>query len=330
MQTNKCHILLVDDNPDDRELVLRELNKELVDVTAQTVIDDKEWKQALDEGEFDLVITDYQLRWTDGISILKELKERYLFCPVIMFTGSGNEEVAVEAMRLGLDDYIVKKPTHFIRLRGAVTSALAHTFLKRSTIYLEKRFHSLLERLDVGIFRMTLEGKCLEANHAMYDLLGISEPTERPLLHVCDIFKDGDQLKEELFGALRLGCDKVTKEVQIRRADNDLLWCSLNLVQTTTADGTIVIDGMLEDISDRKRAEEKNILRAIARAKLSILTPREREVMEGVVKGKLNKIIATELNLSDKTIEKHRSSMMKRLGVRSVAELVKLYIESQD
>jgi FixJ family two-component response regulator len=55
---------------------------------------------------------------------------------------------------------------------------------------------------------------------------------------------------------------------------------------------------------------------------LAQLTPREREIMERVVKGQSNKVIAIELDISERTVEIHRGRVMKKIGVRSVAELV--------
>ncbi|NEQ20937.1 MAG: response regulator, partial [Microcoleus sp. SIO2G3] len=103
-----CRLLIIDDNPEDRILILRELSREFPDLEAEEIIDTESLNQALNTGNFDLVITDYQLRWNDGLSVLQEIKSRYPNCPVIMFTDSGNQEVAVEAMKAGLDDYIVK------------------------------------------------------------------------------------------------------------------------------------------------------------------------------------------------------------------------------
>jgi FixJ family two-component response regulator len=57
---------------------------------------------------------------------------------------------------------------------------------------------------------------------------------------------------------------------------------------------------------------------------LAALTPREREVMDHVVAGKLNRIIATEMNVSIKTVEVHRARIMEKLHVNSVADLVRL------
>jgi FixJ family two-component response regulator len=63
---------------------------------------------------------------------------------------------------------------------------------------------------------------------------------------------------------------------------------------------------------------------AAIEAKLATLTPREREVLTHVVAGRLNKQIAGDLGTVEKTIKVHRSRMMEKLGVRTVADLVRL------
>lgn len=60
------------------------------------------------------------------------------------------------------------------------------------------------------------------------------------------------------------------------------------------------------------------------RARLATLTPREREVLEYVVAGKLNKQIAGDLGTVEQTVKVHRAHMMEKMGTRSVAELVRL------
>jgi FixJ family two-component response regulator len=92
-----------------------------------------------------------------------------------------------------------------------------------------------------------------------------------------------------------------------------------------------------------KPVKEKDLLNAIARAqdvdgknrqvsaelaaisaKIATLTPREREVLSHVVAGRLNKQIAADLGTAEKTIKVHRGRMMQKLGVRTVADLVRL------
>jgi FixJ family two-component response regulator len=67
----------------------------------------------------------------------------------------------------------------------------------------------------------------------------------------------------------------------------------------------------------RGRAEQDEI-----RGRIALLTPREREVMERVVRGQANKVIAMDLGVSQRTVELHRARVMRKLRMRSVAELV--------
>jgi PAS domain S-box-containing protein len=78
------------------------------------------------------------------------------------------------------------------------------------------------------------------------------------------------------------------------------------------------------DITDKRRRDKQAEELTVAIAQLGMLTGREHDVMQLVVSGDANKVIARKLNLSVKTIEKHRSSLMRKLQVRSVPELVRL------
>ena len=74
---------------------------------------------------------------------------------------------------------------------------------------------------------------------------------------------------------------------------------------------------------DGERRSQDRIL-ADGRARYDALTPREKEVMAGVTRGLLNKQVAAELGISEITVKLHRSSLMKKLGVRALADLVRL------
>jgi two-component system response regulator FixJ len=70
--------------------------------------------------------------------------------------------------------------------------------------------------------------------------------------------------------------------------------------------------------------------RAEVQYRLESLTPRERQVMEMVVDGAANKVIAIDLGLSERTVEIHRAKVMEKMGARSVAHLVKLHLTLTD
>lgn len=64
--------------------------------------------------------------------------------------------------------------------------------------------------------------------------------------------------------------------------------------------------------------------------RLQSLTPREKQVMESVVDGQANKVIAIDLGLSERTVEIHRAKVMEKMGARSVAHLVKMHLTLAD
>ena len=77
---------------------------------------------------------------------------------------------------------------------------------------------------------------------------------------------------------------------------------------------------------DRRRRRS----RRAAREKLEMLSARQRDVLELLMKGPLNKQIAAELGISERTVEVHRNACMKKLGVGSVVELVSFYLSTRD
>ena len=71
-----------------------------------------------------------------------------------------------------------------------------------------------------------------------------------------------------------------------------------------------------------QRAERERM--SIWRARLDTLSPREREVLERVVSGKLNKVIGAELGAAERTVKTHRARVMEKMGAASLAELVQM------
>lgn len=117
-------LLLIDDNPHDRELATRALSQHFGALDVLLARDAQEVERAIGDGGFDAAVIDYELRWTTGIEVLRKIKGARPQCPVLMFTGSGSTELAVAAMKEGLDDYVTKTPKHYGRLPYALESSL--------------------------------------------------------------------------------------------------------------------------------------------------------------------------------------------------------------
>ncbi|MBD0300948.1 MAG: PAS domain S-box protein, partial [Tolypothrix sp. T3-bin4] len=206
--------------------------------------------------------TDYQLIWNDGLSVLKTFKQRYPHCPVVMFTSRGTQEVAVEPMKSGLDDYVLKSPKHYSRLATAVRLAVERAKARHKAAHLEIRLNSLLNRLEVGVFRATLDGRLLEANHAFLQLLGGNTLKKAQGFRLSEIFpRSHDRLyyQKEQSQPEQLQ----TWEGQLYPPDGTTLSVKWSETLTNT-DGELVIDGLVEDIAERKRSE--NTLQLLAQA----------------------------------------------------------------
>ncbi len=317
------HVLLVDDNPNDRGLVERELRRAYPEVEISEAIDQAQLDERVAEGAFDLVITDYHLQWSNGIDVLKAVKQRLPNCPVIMFTATGSEEIAVEAMKHGLDDYIIKNVKHLVRLRGAVQAVLGHAMTHRRATELASRFESLLGQLEVGVFSCTPEGRLLVVNDAMLELLDceLASPEDQKSLKT--LFSNDSQVDRFLRDVVT---SKNRQELEIELAPGSDASRTYRLsARHVAAEGVQArIDGILEDITRRKQYETEAKEAAIAAAQIAMLSPREQEVCQLVVAGRLNKSIARQLDISIKTVEAHRASVMRKLQVRTVADLVRL------
>ena len=125
-------LLVIDDRPQDRFLAKRALAAEFPDLILTEAGDRTDLEAALESCAYDAIVTDYQLRWSDGLQILEEIRRNGLDTPVVMFTHTGSEEVAAAGLRAGLADYIIKTPTHYSRLAHAVRIAIQNATTARN------------------------------------------------------------------------------------------------------------------------------------------------------------------------------------------------------
>ena len=115
--------LIVDDNPADRALLGRELRAAFEGIVLVEAGTPDAFEAAMAGPPFDAVVTDYHLRWTTGLDILRRIRTGG-DVPVVMFTGTGNEGVAAQAFGEGMDDYVVKDSLSYARVARSLTRAL--------------------------------------------------------------------------------------------------------------------------------------------------------------------------------------------------------------
>jgi PAS domain S-box-containing protein len=142
--------------------------------------------------------------------------------------------------------------------------------------------------------------------------------------------EDRAQLLEKL-STVSIEKPVVVHEHRTITSDNRTVWEHWTHRALYNSEGQLIeFQSVGCDVTERRKREEHAEEFADASTKLGALTAREYDVMRLVVAGDANKVVARKLGLSIKTIEKHRSSLMKKLNVRSVPELVRfaLLVES--
>ncbi|MDB6103902.1 MAG: cph1 [Gammaproteobacteria bacterium] len=251
MSSTMLRILLLDDNPHDRELTRRELDKEFSDVHTVEPLDDAQFRRALQTEEFELVITDYNLKWSNGVNIVRAVKSARPQCPVIMFTATGTQEIAVNAMKAGLDDYVIKNAKHYVRLAVAVRSSLDRAEIRMRALRSETRLQTLLDRLNVGVLRLTVDGEVVDANRACKELLDrFAGETNQASGHALL-----DTLRE-LLPQLKSRNDAVEREVELVARDGQSLCVYVSLLRVRI-NGHDAVDVLVEDVTKMRRTVER-------------------------------------------------------------------------
>jgi len=94
---------------------------------------------------------------------------------------------------------------------------------------------------------------------------------------------------------------------------------------TKPVDGEEFLRAVRSAVEKHRALREQRAVREALQARAAALTPREHEVLERVVEGKLNKQIAADLGTAEKTVKVHRARMMRKMNVGSLAELVRVW-----
>lgn len=173
-------VLIVEDSEDDTLLLVRELQKAGYEVIFQRVDTAEAMAAALDEQKWDIVISDYVMPKFSGLSALKLVQERGADLPYIIVSGNIGEDIAVEAMKAGAHDYIMKD--NLKRLIPAIDRELRDAKVRRKRRKAEKAFgaeHAFRKALEecmiAGIAAIDLNYQLIYANRAFCQMVGWSE-----------------------------------------------------------------------------------------------------------------------------------------------------------
>jgi PAS domain S-box-containing protein len=142
------NVLIIDDNADDREAFIRALKKIDERYTCTEAGEGLAGVAVMEKMHPDCVLLDYSLPALNGLEILKRIHAVDAFLPVIMLTGLGNETVAVQAMKGGAQNYLVKTAVTSSLLHTAIVSAVEHSALERK-IY-EQRNQIAEQKLEIA------------------------------------------------------------------------------------------------------------------------------------------------------------------------------------
>jgi len=250
-------VLILEDTPEDAELMVRELRRAGFAPEWQRVETEAEYISHLDSA-LDLILADYSLPRFDAMRALRGVQERGLDIPFIVVTGSISEGVAVECIKQGAADYLLKD--RLARLGPAVVQALEQRRLRK-----EKRKADELLNLQSTVLEATAnvimiadkDGRIAWVNPAFTRLTGYNFQEvwgQNP--RILKSGKHDASFYQNLWRTILSG-QVWSGEVVNRRKDGSLYTEEMTITPVRDRDGAIShFIGIKQDITERKRAEE--------------------------------------------------------------------------
>jgi len=172
--------LFVEDSEDDTQLILHELRRRGYDPTFKRIETPEDMRTALTEHTWDAILCDYVMPHFSGLAALKLYKESGLDLPFIIVSGRIGEEVAVDAMRAGAHDYILKH--NLTRLVPAIEREMREAEVRKERKQAaealresEEKYRTILENIKEGYYEVDLSGNYTFFNKSLCELLGRSE-----------------------------------------------------------------------------------------------------------------------------------------------------------
>ena len=258
-QSDPIRILYIEDDPGLARLVQKRLQRAgyVVDIAS----DGEQGVAKYEADSYDLMFVDQNLPVYDGLEVLRILGSRGPLPPTVMITGTGDEQVAVEAMKLGAGDYIVKDTgAGYLELLPAAIEKL----LRQRRAYEEKqqaeearrkseeRFRKLFEQSNDAIF-IHQAGRIIDVNQRACGMLGYSKE-QFLTMEIADLYPDEGYTESSKKINAPQGLNSIESilfETLFKKADG-------TVVDVEISSGIIdrekkIIQGIARDITERKR-----------------------------------------------------------------------------
>ncbi len=171
-EKKRINTLIAEDNPDDAELVILQLKRYGFQPQAKVVETEKEFSEELENGDWDIIICDFSMPTFDALRAIEVRKKHSIDIPFILVSGTVGEEIAVEAMRSGADDYVMKDNLN--RLGAAVDRELKNRELRKEKKWAEQKYRLLFQNSLNGVMLCDEQGTIMEANEATCSMLNVS------------------------------------------------------------------------------------------------------------------------------------------------------------
>lgn len=224
-------ILLLEDVYEDFELIKREVRKNFPNSEILHLDNEADFRNQLEEYSPDLILSDYNLPQFTGLEALQIVRKVNKNLPFLIVTGSINEETAVDCIKAGATDYIIKE--NLMRLNPAIKSALAHSDTlkekedtEKALAESERRFRHSFNYANIGQALIDTEGKLLKINPKFIEIFKL-QGTNKPV--VSNIFnyvysEDKSVLQQKFEDAINGEFDNISFEIRFIDSTNQIVW----------------------------------------------------------------------------------------------------------
>jgi len=255
-------VLLIEDDPEDAKLCIRALRQNGLAVSADVAQTREEFRTLLSSGNYDVILADCTLPGWSGIDALEYLHQEGCDVPLILITGTLDEEAAIRCIRAGASDYVLKGGLG--RLPMAVLRAVEEKSLREERVRTEQalkaseeRYRMLFERNLAGVYSTTLDGRMLDLNEACARMFGYASREEAMAHTLWDVSPSVAEM-QMLITLVQKRKSFTDLEVCLRRIDGRPVWVLGSASLIEGEDGKPPsIEGTLIDITERKRLEQQ-------------------------------------------------------------------------